>query len=562
MICDELAREAEAFVQSLRPIAKVLALRALPHYVNLVSRTAGHLSLERVCARTHELVAWRKALPPDRCAKYFIFRLGVVKRFHAFLMNRGKIRFPAATYVRFDEFVAGRIPRFAIRDDLQQRVSQFLKTLRGQRHTWVGYRHDLWEFHRYLCIERLPLTPVPIVQWARSKLDDPKLSRMVGSVRRFLRYLAEQKRIDARAFQAFFRFDARSRLLNLLTKKGASAASVLRALEERPGRPQSVLTPYWKKFVALKQSLGYKYACSVRAYESLDRFLHEQGVRRISRIDRKLLRIWALEDMAKGSPRALHMLLSYIRSFFQYLVSRGVMERDPSAGLSAPRVPAYMPYIYTHEEIRKILQLAASVPPDAHLRARCYAMFHLLYATGLRVSELVRLKIADVDFKERILFVRKTKFRKDRLVPFCAKVAGNLQAYLKERQRRFGTAVPGDPLFTSVQYKHLATQTVRQMLWSLFGHLGYKRRRFGDRNAYAGAPCIHSFRHTFAVHRLLRWYREGADVGSKLLALSTYMGHSLVQHTTVYLTATAEILRQASWRFSRACERVRGWQKR
>jgi integrase len=172
-------------------------------------------------------------------------------------------------------------------------------------------------------------------------------------------------------------------------------------------------------------------------------------------------------------------------------------------------------------------------------------MLLTLYATGLRAGEVGRLRVAEVDLDARTLFVRDTKFFKSRLVPFSAGLADQLRSYLEARAAR-SSANPQAPFFINRHRRAFAAHKLSWIFHRLVATIAVARR------PGARGPRLHDVRRTFAVHRVLRWYREGADVQAKLPLLATYMGHGSVLSTHVYLTATAELLREASGRFERA----------
>ena len=174
-------------------------------------------------------------------------------------------------------------------------------------------------------------------------------------------------------------------------------------------------------------------------------------------------------------------------------------------------------------------------------------MLALACALGLRSGEVRRLQIRDLDLQRGTLFVRETKFHKSRLVAFGPKLNQFLQKYLALRRSIFSPLRDADPLFVT-QWRApvgviFLTATFRKIVDALgiTGHPGQS------------GPRLHDLRHTFAVHRLLRWYREGVDVQSRLPILSTFLGHIRPRSTEVYLTITAELLREASARFHQNC---------
>ena len=238
---------------------------------------------------------------------------------------------------------------------------------------------------------------------------------------------------------------------------------------------------------------------------------------------------------------------SALACFYRYAISRGYATRWPLPGNEPRRPPVAPPYVYSREEVRRLLdglelhaRHARQVDADT-LRT----LILLLYGAGLRGGEARRLTLADVDFKESVLTVRRSKFFKTRLVPVGPQLAGVLAAYAGRRTRR--------PLPEGRNSSFLAnrdgTPLVEMTVLHSFAAL---RRRVGIHGVEGCVrPGLHSLRHSFAVHRVTAWYREGADVQRLLPVLSTYLGHAELSSTQVYLSMTPELLQEASLRLER-----------
>lgn len=170
-----------------------------------------------------------------------------------------------------------------------------------------------------------------------------------------------------------------------------------------------------------------------------------------------------------------------------------------------------------------------------------------MYCTGVRFGEAVRLRMRDVDLDRMILFIAESKGR-SRWVPFDQSLARELARYARKRLAR-ASAAPDDRFFVGVDRRRLPTNTAWQTITGLFRQAGLKppRGRVG--------PRPYDFRHTFAVHRLARWYRAGVDINARLPWLSAYMGHDNLLGTERYLTATPELMATAGRRFERLLAR-------
>lgn len=239
---------------------------------------------------------------------------------------------------------------------------------------------------------------------------------------------------------------------------------------------------------------------------------------------------------------------SALNGFYRYALGRGLATRSPLPA-DEPRPPAAAPpYIYSHAELRRLLDGVEAARQGARqLDAATFRTLLLaLYGAGLRLGEALRLTHGDIDLEQAVLAVRETKFHKTRLVPLGAQLTRALAAYAAERATDSGSLAATRSFFASRSGTPLAMSTVQHAFTDLRRAVGV-RRTDGTRHG----PRLHDLRHTFAVHRLLAWYREGADVQARLPWLATYLGHADISGTQVYLTMTPDLLTAASARFAR-----------
>jgi integrase len=157
----------------------------------------------------------------------------------------------------------------------------------------------------------------------------------------------------------------------------------------------------------------------------------------------------------------------------------------------------------------------------------------------------VRLRVGDVDLSRQLLVIRDTKFSKSRLVPFGPRIGQLLADYLARRAQRSGPLSAEALVFSFDGRKAISLTAMGHTLHRLCAELELPIPPGGSR------PRVHDLRHSFAVGTLLRWYREGIDPSTRLLHLSTFLGHADPASTAVYLTITPELLAQASRRFER-----------
>ena len=259
-----------------------------------------------------------------------------------------------------------------------------------------------------------------------------------------------------------------------------------------------------------------------------------------------------LAFLAGAGPLTRHRENKYytLAGFWRHAISRGHATRSPLPD-DEPRSPVRAPpYIYSRDELRRLID-----PTNVETSRRGAVQFDaatfrtlllLLYGAGLRFSEATGLTLADTDLADAILTIRATKFYKSRLVPIGPRLATVLDGYMHRSRREGLSQNEAAFLLSNRDGTRLASSTVQAAFDAL--------RRIAGVCGTAGGrliPRLHDLRHSFAVHTLTAWYRQGADVQRLLPVLSTYLGHSDLEGTKVYLSMTPELLQQASLRFAR-----------
>ena len=233
-----------------------------------------------------------------------------------------------------------------------------------------------------------------------------------------------------------------------------------------------------------------------------------------------------------------------VRQLCQYLSRSDPLTYVPEALRTPSSQATFVPYIYSQDEVRALLAAAARLPPAGALRGPTYqTLLGLLYSTGLRIGEAMALNLADCHRDDARLYIAQGKFRKARWVPLSPSTAAALWCYLDQR-RHSRPHAPDMPLFLNQRGHRLRHCTVNRCWHDLLKQCGITRTA-------PHRPRLHDLRHTFAVHRLLAWYRDGHHINARLAWLATYMGHVDIRSTQVYLQPTAELLEQVNGRFHR-----------
>jgi len=300
-----------------------------------------------------------------------------------------------------------------------------------------------------------------------------------------------------------------------------------------------------ESYLAHKRALGRRFRNEEMTLRLLDRFLVDRGVTRIDAITAEQLQTF-VSSRRRPRPRSYNHLLGVVRRLFDWLIGQGRLARSPLAARPRRETAARIPFLFNVAQARRLLEVASRLPDrsGAPLRGATYrTVFALLYGLGVRVGEVSRLCVRDVDLDRQLLVIRASKFSKSRLVPFGPRMRDELVHQLCLQTVRRGSLPPDSPVFTFRRGQPVSAGTISQTFHQLWPRLGLTLA------PGVAPPRAHDLRHAFAVGTLLRWYREGIDPSSRLLHLSTFLGHVQPESTAVYLTITAELLHEGSRRF-------------
>jgi len=325
----------------------------------------------------------------------------------------------------------------------------------------------------------------------------------------------------------------------------------------RPSRPlASVLAEPMATFLAHKRTLGRRFATEERALRLLDRYLVDHQISTVEAITPEVLEAF-LVSRPRHSPRSFNHLLGTLRRLLDWLVGQQIIARSPLASSPRRATQERIPFIFDAKQARRLLEAAARLPsrPGAPDRGVTYRMiFALLYGLGLRVGEVSRLCLGDLDARRSLLVIRESKFRKTRLVPFGPRLGSALAEYLDQQRERYGVLDPGQPLFSFSRAcaRPMCPTTISWTFHQLLPELTLTVP------PGVAPPHLHCLRHSFAVGTLLRWYREGVDPAARLLHLSTFLGHVGPSSTAVYLQISGQLLQAANARFERFVAPVLG----
>lgn len=302
-------------------------------------------------------------------------------------------------------------------------------------------------------------------------------------------------------------------------------------------------------FLTHKRALGRRFSTEEKALHLLEHYLDAQQIEAIDGITPAVLDAF-LASRPRRSAKSYNHLLGVLRRFFDWLVVQQMIPHSPLNSRPRRTTAQHSPFIFDVAQARLLLEVAARLPsrPDAPDRGATYrVIFALLYALGLRVGEVSRLCVQDIDPQRNLLIIRQTKFAKTRLVPFGPRLGAALSDHLHQRQVRLGVLSPEQPVFSFSRngMRPIHPNPISGNFHQLLPELNLSVP------PGVAPPHLHCLRHSFAVGTLLRWYREGVDPARRLIHLATFMGHVSPSSTAYYLTITAQLLQSANARFER-----------
>jgi integrase/recombinase XerD len=297
------------------------------------------------------------------------------------------------------------------------------------------------------------------------------------------------------------------------------------------------------RYLAHKRALGHRYRQEAWLLGAVGRQFKQSGHRDLDSTAFECWS-WGVRDRHPNTRRKWQQI---IRNFCVYRRRNEPACFVPSADGCVRRRPYVTPIIVEPEQIARMLAIASALPVTRASPLRAAALrlaVVLLYTCGLRLGELLRLTVGDVEDGGTVLRIRESKFHKSRLVPLSPSATMELGTYLQQRHQAFD-ASPDTPLLCNRHCGPLHSYSqpgIQAAICRLFDAAGIRDER-GRR------PRVHDLRHSFAVQALIRWYREGADVQSSLPKLALYMGHVSIESSAYYLHWVPTVRELASHRF-------------
>lgn len=294
-------------------------------------------------------------------------------------------------------------------------------------------------------------------------------------------------------------------------------------------------------FLNFRRAMGVQYCRGEFVLNGFVRFIAEQWGEQTVALD-EAVRRWS-SRIAGRKARTVSQEFAVVRQLCLYRRRTDPCGYVPEHALAPVKESPFLPYIFSHEEVLRLLHAASSHRGRWIWAPMFRALMLVLYCTGLRLGEAVHLHMEDVDLRRNAFLVPRSKGR-SRIVAFRPDLARELHQYLEARRQllRDRRVQDSQALFIRLDGTPLTVKSASEAIRRLLRQLSMKppAGRIG--------PRPYEFRHAFAVHRLTAWASAGVDVHAKLPWLSAYLGHQDVLGTEVYLKATPQLLDLASRR--------------
>jgi integrase/recombinase XerD len=415
----------------------------------------------------------------------------------------------------------------------------------------IYYRQALRSFQKVIAGCQCPPSQVSrdaLVAWLRERSEhwpEATLLHRARIVNRFLDFLVHEGLIASNPIadlRAQYNVKCSTPILRALLNPDPDQA--LESLRQLPPFG-SVLGELMRNHIALMRNRGFRYETQARWFLRFDLFLqrHPELAKEPVSV---MLQHWSTAHSTANHAAECERLTRAITKARRHL--------DPSVNAPRPDPRPQQqvarqwrrPHIYSPEEVRLLLDIARAYPsPRAPLRpTSLYTMLVLAYCAGLRLSELSRLNLGDVDLQSGTIAIRETKFFKSRILPLTNSALGAVREYLELRQQAGAPQNCDSGLFWRDQGS--TRYTSHGIAWLLVDIL----RRAGIKPSRGKiGPRIHDLRHSMVVNRILEWYRAGINPQERLPFLATYLGHRDIHSTLVYITVTQDLLQEANERF-------------
>ena len=298
---------------------------------------------------------------------------------------------------------------------------------------------------------------------------------------------------------------------------------------------ESFLAPEIEKYLLYRQSLGFALHPTTSHLRTFDRYLAMRKPEPTLLPPSFFLELRA--DL-KLESRSINSTLSATRMLFRHLVRKRMYAANPVEDI--PRLPKneIIPFLFSDKQVDLLLKnILKGIRKNRRYFFKdltVYMTILLIARCGMRISEPLKMKVHHYRAEEKTLYIEKTKFKKDRLIPLPLSVAVELENYLAVRKSMLASR-QNSFLFAGVKQKGISDNRVRCVFRQAVKDIGLDQPRQVIGNTNFSAPTVHSLRHAFAVNTLKKVQSRGKSPQNALPVLATYMGHCEYKYTVKYL---------------------------
>jgi site-specific recombinase XerD len=313
---------------------------------------------------------------------------------------------------------------------------------------------------------------------------------------------------------------------------------------------KSYLAPQFEQYIRYRRRLGYETQNFRSQLLMFDRCLVEQQMEQDSFTPAFFLQ---LQTRLPWQPTTTNTVFSNLRMFFQYLVRKEDFKENPLKDIPRLQQRHYIPFVFSPEQTDQLLSAVCKRIDKTRTHylndSGVYLVILLLARCGLRISEPLRLLLHHYRPGENTLYIERTKFKKDRLIPIPNSVAIEIENYLALREV-LHCDDQNPYLLAGQKQKGLLTRHIYRAFHQAVKDIGLEQSRKTIANTTFGSPTPHSLRHSFAINTLKRIREQGKSVQNALPTLAVYLGHSKYIHTLVYLKVLDAHQRQGLFYFA------------
>jgi integrase/recombinase XerD len=298
---------------------------------------------------------------------------------------------------------------------------------------------------------------------------------------------------------------------------------------------ESHLASSFEEYIGYRKSLGYTSKELRYILRPFDRYLINTPA---SVSDISALFILEFKKSLIGQPHTINNIISGIRGFFDYMVRKDIIDYNPVKDIPLVKENAFFPFIFSPEQTDQLLlaiQKKLRHDPGHFLfDLSIYTTILLLARCGLRISEPLRLKNCQYSKDDGSIYIEKTKFSKDRLIPLPKKIITHMNNYISVKNS-LSTNKQNPYLLPGKKDRTLSQNAVYEAFYLALHDINIDSPRRIVGNNVFGSPTPHSLRHSFAINTLKEIRDRGSSPQAALPVLSDFMGHRKYRYTAVYL---------------------------